>query len=458
MRIRNKCLTGKFWHYLGVVVSYFTLLPCALADTGFSLTADTVVIRRPADEWEVVGNVTVALAKPNTLLTGPGTGIYAFFPDRKADRSPLQSTEIYADVELEFSYLLAAGSEAALYLHGIYPMTLSDDGNPLAPTVRSNGGIGGYPPRQSVGRSPGLWQHLKIVFSAPKSGEADTLARIVRAQLNGVTIHENIPLAAPASAAVVPAAAPFRIEVVRGAVAVRGIKARRLAELPKPANTGSANPILVTAEINRTHRSFMDIPGGSRVTHAISIGHPQQIHYTYDLEYGNLFQVWRGEFLDATPMWRGRGNGTSRPLGSVVRFGAPLPTIAKLGSLETVWPRDTAGSNYKPEGYRIDPSGLPAFHYRVYEGQVEDVIQPLPQGNGFSRTIRSSGMSKGTYIRLAASSRIAGQGKGIYLIGDNTWYLMLEEAGPAKPVIREGAEGSELLIPAAPVVRYSIIF
>lgn len=416
------------------------------------------LLKLPAAGWSVVGDVSIPLARPSAPVVTSGEGILAHVPTRKGKIEPLQSSASYGNVELEFRYLLGAGSEATLYLHGNYPVTLSDDGHPSVPTARSNGGTPGYAPRQSVGRAPGLWQHLKVVFNAPNAGGDGAPARIVRAELNGVTIHENIQLPAPSSGAALPSVAPFRIEAGRGAVAIRDIKATALTELPGPVNTGNADPILVTAETNRTLRSFMDIPGSPRITHAISAGHAQQLHYTYDLDKGNLFQVWRGGFLDATPMWHERGNGTSRPLGSPIRFGVPELTVAILGSPDAPWPSDTTGSGFRSNGYRTDASDLPTFRYQVYGGQVEDAIRPLPQGTGFSRTIACSGAPAGTYIRLAAASLITDQGKGVYVIGDNAWYLTLEETSGARPIIRDGQGGRELLIPAGSTVRYSIIF
>ena len=50
-------------------------------------------------------------------------------------------------------------------------------------------------------------------------------------------------------------------------------------------------------------RSFVDLPGNVRLTHSVNVGSPEGLHYTYDMDNGMLAQVWRGGFLDATPMW-----------------------------------------------------------------------------------------------------------------------------------------------------------
>src|SRR5690606_40264131 len=135
-------------------------------------------------------------------------------------------------------------------------------------------------------------------------------ARLRRAELNGVIIHEDVQLDLPAGASE-KAEAPLRFVANHGPIALKDVKINQLPALSVPQQRNPPDPILVNAQVNTTLRSFMDIPAGPRVVHAISTGHPERIHYTYDLDHGNLFQVWRGGCLDATPMWNNRGNGTS---------------------------------------------------------------------------------------------------------------------------------------------------
>jgi hypothetical protein len=58
----------------------------------------------------------------------------------------------------------------------------------------------------------------------------------------------------------------------------------------------NVDPILVEAPVNRILRSFMDIPGNIRVVHAVSVGSPDAVHYTYDMDKGAIIQTWRGDF------------------------------------------------------------------------------------------------------------------------------------------------------------------
>lgn len=427
---------------------------------GLTANAQTQTFTMPAKGWESVGNVTLPLAKQRVLVTTPGDGMLVHASDRKGRPEDLVTTATYGDIELDFNYLLAEGAEATLYLHGIYPVTLTDSREVTTPTAQSNGGAAGYPPRQLVGRAPGLWQQLHVQFRAPLfdgDGHEIAPARLLQVKLNGVTIHEDVQLQAPEKGGG-KAEAPLRFAVVRGAVALKDVTINNLPERTDSQERNGADPILVAAQVNTTLRSFMDVPGGPRVVHAISVGHPDGIHYTYDLDKGSLFQVWRGGFLDATPMWNNRGNGTSRILGSPIHFGVPSLAVGRLADISDPWPADTAGTGYKPKGYVLDAHDLPTFRYVIYGQQVTDAIRPLGNGEGFTRSIAVTGNSEDLYIRLAVAPTIVDQGKGVFLIGDNKWYLQIEETGKAKPFIREQPTGKELLVPVTRAIRYSIIF
>jgi len=427
----------------------------------FVSTAQAQVFNLPAKGWASAGQVTVPLSKPHTVTTSPGDGILVHTSDRKGRSEALSTTTAYGDLSLELHYLLAEGGAATLYLPGGYPVTLADSKGATTPNAQSNGGAAGYAPRQLVGRAPGLWQRLEVEFKAARfdpDGRLAAPAQLAKVELNGVTIHEEVQLPAPEDGRG-KGEEPVRLAVTKGAMALKDVV---IAELPAKAaasqQRNNPDPILVQAQLNTTLRSFMDIPGGPRVVHAISVGHPGRIHYSYDLDKGSLFQVWRGGFLDATPMWNNRGNGTSRVLGSPVHFGVPSLTVAKLATTGEPWPSDTAGTGYKPNGYVMDDLDLPTFRYGIYGRQVADAIRPLADGSGFTRTLTVTDGTDGLYVRLAAAPTIADQGKGVFLIGDNAWYLRVEETGKGKPFVRDGQGGQELLVPASQVIRYSIIF
>jgi hypothetical protein len=219
------------------------------------------------------------------------------------------------------------------------------------------------------------------------------------------------------------------------------------------------DPILVEAQANTTTilRSFMDIPG-MRIVHAVSIGSPEGLHYTYDMDNSMVIQVWRGEFLDATPMWHERGDGSSRPIGSKQLLGRPALNIQKLSSASAKWRTDTAGSFFRPKGYELDEQDRPTFRYLIYGMPVTDATRVLPSRQGISREINLGNASSDLYIRLAVGKTIADEGNGLYLIDDKSYYVRIDDAGGAKPLIRDTDDSKELLIPITGKIKYTILF
>jgi hypothetical protein len=237
-----------------------------------------------------------------------------------------------------------------------------------------------------------------------------------------------------------------------------GIREYFIGDAPGAFTQNNADPILVEAPVNTLLRSFVDLPGGTRVTHAINVGSADQVHYTYDLDKGSIVQVWRGAFLDATPMWYSRGDGSSRPRGVVQRFGNPAFTISKLASADAPWTTDTTGSGFTPKGYRVDKSDLPVFKYLIHGATVEDAIRVLENGQGLQRTITLQNASGNFYARLAEGNSITALSNNTYLVDDKAYYLQINNAGGGRAAIRDANGKKQLVIPVESHLTYSILF
>jgi hypothetical protein len=220
---------------------------------------------------------------------------------------------------------------------------------------------------------------------------------------------------------------------------------------------GSANPIYVQAEEKPLLRSFRDLPGGVRVTHAVSVSSEQKLHYTYDLKSGNVVQMWRGNFLNVTPMWYSRGDGSSRPDGSVVTF-LKKPTLA-LNTLddeqESAWSEDTSGTDFKTKGYNLNRDDAPTFNYQIYGTTVEDAIRVIGGGEGLQRTINIQQAPDDLYVRLATGSSIEKAADNRYIV-DEAYYIQANTSSDV--IVRSIEDQQELLVPAQSTVRYSILF
>lgn len=240
------------------------------------------------------------------------------------------------------------------------------------------------------------------------------------------------------------------------AVAGPGIREYVVSDV-NVASGDPVNPILITAPVNTIVRSFVDIDT-IRVTHAVNVGSTQQVHYTYDMDKGMIVQLWRGGFLDATPMWHSRGDGSSRAVGMLQKFGVPMPSIQLLASTDVAWSADTTGSGFRPKGYVIDKNDQPTFRYQVYNNTVSDQIRVLPNSQGIRREITLQNPATNLYIRIAEANKIETVSEGLYLLNDKSYYVRFEDATNAKPQVRNAGTHKELIIPIQNKVSYSLLF
>jgi hypothetical protein len=216
-----------------------------------------------------------------------------------------------------------------------------------------------------------------------------------------------------------------------------------------------SDPIILSANNNVTLRSFMDFkkPADTksfRIVHAISVGSPENLHYTYDLDKGAIVQVWRGLFLDATPMWNDRGDGSSLPLGSVNLLNHDL---LLSNNSTSAWPKDTTGTGFKPLGYTLDEQDLPTFSYKVYGSKIQDKIRVV-EGNLISREIS---LDQNLVARIAEGSQIVKVNDKLFVIDDKSYFIKIDSGTNA--VIRDSNGKKELLLSAADKkISYSILF
>jgi len=469
-------ITASVWLLSTAVVSAQQLT----AQPGIGLN-DLSSFKDPGKTWFISSGVTADLNTANSLNTTKGSGVLVNIPTKNNHGSDLLTNAEHGDMLLELDYLLGKGANSGVYLQGIYEIQLEDSWGVKIPLSSNNGGIyerwddskpegqkgyGGYAPRQNAAKAPGLWQHLKVAFQAPRfdaSGNKISNARILAVDLNGVILHDNVELFGPTRGAnsKEKALGSLRLQGDHGAVAFRNIK---IAPLPPEMLNGgqrdgnNADPIYIDAPSNTMIRSFVDVAGNQRVVHAISVGSPQQVHYSYDLDNGMLLQAWRGEFIDATPMWHERGNGSSKARGSITPFTKkPVPAITKLAASQAAWLADTTGTGFRTKGYVMDKEDRPEFKYHIYGALVTDAIKALENGQGLSRVISIDRPVDNAYLLLADAVDIVELSKGFYLVDDQSFYLKFENSKD-KPVIREVNGRKELVVLLRDQLNYSILF
>ena len=206
-----------------VVACASTALAQPRAATSPDLAARTVSLatlngfRPTSANWRLAGGATASRTRPLALAAVTGTGIIVNLPAPGA-RGPLFTLWEHGDLDLSFDVLLPRGASSGVYLMGRYAVLLSDSWGSRTPTSASLGaiprrmsdarsagheGFEGTPPRQLVSRAPGLWQHVEILFRAPKFSGPEKVAnaRFAKVTVNGVVVHENVEAPGPTDGA-----------------------------------------------------------------------------------------------------------------------------------------------------------------------------------------------------------------------------------------------------------------
>jgi hypothetical protein len=197
-----------------------------------------------AGNWKISSDVFYDYKEPGKGKITSGTGIIVNdLSDKKKDH--LFTTMEHGDIDLELEFMMEKGSNAGVYLQGRYEVQMFDSWGVNPPKTTDCGaiyerwddsrpegrqGYEGHPPAQNVSRAPGLWQHYRIEFRAPRfnsAGEKIQNARFVKVVHNGVVIHENVEVTGPTRAATFQdekSLGPLMIQGDHGPVAIRNIK------------------------------------------------------------------------------------------------------------------------------------------------------------------------------------------------------------------------------------------
>ncbi len=200
-------------------------------------------------------------------------------------------------------------------------------------------------------------------------------------------------------------------------------------------------------------------------THTVAIGEPSGLSFAYDLQQGALLSVWRGGFLDTSPMWRLRGQSQLMiPNGALIDLESG-PAIARLDNSNSPWPDSLASDMLHMRGYFLDRERRPTFKYDCEQITVEDFFEPEMDGKSLARTIRYRNPEKiqGVYARIIAAKKIEDFGEGVYHINQGQLYVKLDNTILPKVLLRNSPSGQELLIPISTAgdgnqIKYSLIY
>lgn len=201
---------------------------------------------------------------------------------------------------------------------------------------------------------------------------------------------------------------------------------------------------------------------GEKRTHTMAIGAPDGVNYAIDLSRGELLNVWRGDFVETTPMWYGRGETQLMlPLGNVIEFGGK-PSLAFLATKDSDWPEEIDDFSY--EGYELKKDGTPIILYEMAGVSIRETFQTRDSGEKLVHTISvvAENATQQIFCLVAQGSIIEKLPNGLYSIDDKSYYIEFE--GKETPIVRNSSDGTkELVLPVkmkdkTGVVTYSIVW
>lgn len=204
---------------------------------------DLSAFKKVTNNWQIVGNVFADKTQWRKIAGTEGTGILMNDPTDTAKKNLFTILE-HEDIDIELDVMMPKGSNSGIYLQSRYEVQLFDSWGVEHPKYKDIGGIyqrwdktkakgkegyEGHDPKINAAKAPGLWQHIKIKFSAPRfdsTGKKVKNAIFHEVWLNGVLLHENVSVTGPTRAAAFSnevAKAPLMIQGDHGPVAFKNI-------------------------------------------------------------------------------------------------------------------------------------------------------------------------------------------------------------------------------------------
>jgi hypothetical protein len=194
--------------------------------------------------WQIVGEAYVNRLLEKTISSTEGSGVLINHPVQ-GKTGNLVTTFAHGDIEFECDVMMPVKSNSGIYFQGRYEVQLFDSWGVDFPQYEDMGGIyqrwdetkekgkegfEGVAPDVNSSKSPGLWQHLKVIFHAPKFDNSGTKVKnawFEEVTLNGAVVHRNVEVSGPTRASLEikeVSKAPLLFQGDHGPVAFKNIK------------------------------------------------------------------------------------------------------------------------------------------------------------------------------------------------------------------------------------------
>lgn len=218
--------------------SRLVLIAVAMVSTNFAAAADSPFNGKDTSGWKLKGDSakskwTVGSAKidekaPSKLIVEKSGSELINAEGGGVD---IISEEKYGDATIELEVMAPKGSNSGVYLMGEYEVQVFDS---FGKEKLGQGDMGAIysaaaPPINAT-KAPGEWQKFVIQYEAPKFdsvGKKTANAKVLKVELNGKMLHENVELKGPTPGGVTgkeAATGPIMFQGDHGAVAYRNIK------------------------------------------------------------------------------------------------------------------------------------------------------------------------------------------------------------------------------------------
>ena len=190
-------------------------------------------------------------------------------------------------------------------------------------------------------------------------------------------------------------------------------------------------PILVSTNEQPVLQRGFFYHGDQKKTHCVLVGLPTKMNYAVDLRTGTLLSAWDGDFVDVTQMWHERGEPqTAQPRGNVLELSAK-PAFARLSDRTAAWPDSVSFDDpyLQTQGYTLDTTGAPVFHYQLGDASVDEYFHPGTGGRSLVREISCTFGDTGAgpvYCLLGEGERVEALPDGSYGIDGQRYYLSVD--------------------------------
>lgn len=177
----------RFAICLLIIISYHKYGYCQKTQEVFVSVSlnDLSTFNQAGKKWTIGSDAQLDLSKPTVIELVKGAGTVLTNGNGK-EKSTLVTNITLSDIELDFDFIMAKDTRAAVFFQGRYGIYLTDSWNKKSIGLTDCGGIverwdetkpeaikgfEGTAPPTNVCRAPGLWQHMKVLFRAPHAGE-----------------------------------------------------------------------------------------------------------------------------------------------------------------------------------------------------------------------------------------------------------------------------------------------